>query len=198
MDIPKSLLKNRLKEAMCFRDKKAADLAKDLGIPKSAISQYLSGKSQNMDSSRLYAISMYLDVDPVWLMGYDVPIKRVDLQYGGNNMEHDENKKIMADNIQRYMDQRGITRHQLCDALDIKYTTLRDWLKGLTYPRIGKVEAMANYFGCEKSDLIEQKTDDSVRDVQITERELRIIQAVRRMSEEQKQAFETLLGTQQQ
>lgn len=112
-------------------------------------------------------------------------------------MERDENKKIMADNIQRYMDQRGITRQQLCDALDIKYTTLRDWLKGLTYPRIGKVEAMANYFGCEKSDLIEEKTDDSVRDVQITERELRIIQAVRRMSEEEKQAFETLLGTKQ-
>lgn len=110
-------------------------------------------------------------------------------------MERDENKKIMADNIQRYMDQRGITRQQLCDALDIKYTTLRDWLKGLTYPRIGKVEAMANYFGCEKSDLIEQKTDDSVRDVQITEREMRIIQSVRRMSEEQTQAFETFLGT---
>ena len=72
-------------------------------------------------------------------------------------MKAEENKQIMANNIQRYMDQRGISRQQLCDALDIKYTTLRDWLKGLTYPRIGKVEAMANYFGCEKSDLIEDK-----------------------------------------
>ena len=72
-------------------------------------------------------------------------------------MNTEENKQIMARNIQRYMDQRGISRQQLCDALDIKYTTLRDWLKGLTYPRIGKVEAMANYFGCEKSDLIEDK-----------------------------------------
>lgn len=70
-----------------------------------------------------------------------------------------ENKQVMARNIQRYMDQRGITRQQLCDTLDIKYTTLRDWLKGNTYPRIGKVEAMANYFGCEKSDLIEEKKE---------------------------------------
>lgn len=74
-------------------------------------------------------------------------------------MRAEENKLIMARNIQRYMDQRGITRQQLCDALDIKYTTLRDWLKGFTYPRIGKVEAMANYFGCEKSDLIEDKKE---------------------------------------
>lgn len=79
-------------------------------------------------------------------------------------MKAEENKKIMAQNIQRYMDQRGISRQQLCDALDIKYTTLRDWLKGITYPRIGKVEAMANYFGCEKSDLIEEKQKPTVKD----------------------------------
>ncbi len=74
-------------------------------------------------------------------------------------MNAEENKQIMARNIQRYMDRRGVSRQQLCDALDIKYTTLRDWLKGITYPRIGKVEAMANYFGCEKSDLIEDKKE---------------------------------------
>lgn len=74
-------------------------------------------------------------------------------------MNTEANKQVMAHNIQRYMDQRGISRQQLCDALDIKYTTLRDWLKGITYPRIGKVEAMANYFGCEKSDLIEDKKE---------------------------------------
>ena len=79
-------------------------------------------------------------------------------------MNTEENKQIMARNIQRYMDQRGITRQQLCDALDIKYTTLRDWLKGITYPRIGKVEAMANYFGCEKSDLIEEKEQTTETD----------------------------------
>ena len=80
-------------------------------------------------------------------------------------MKAEENKQIMAQNIQRYMDQRGITRQQLCDALDIKYTTLRDWVKGNTYPRIGKVEAMANYFGCEKSDLIEKKlTEEKEKD----------------------------------
>ena len=63
----------------------------------------------------------------------------------------------MAKNIKRYMDMKGVTNQQLCDALDFKYTTFMDWIKGVTYPRIGKVEAMANYFGCEKSDLIEEK-----------------------------------------
>lgn len=72
-------------------------------------------------------------------------------------MNTEENKRIMAENILRFMEQKGVTNQQVCDALDLKYTTFRDWIKGVTYPRIGKVEAMANYFGCEKSDLIEKK-----------------------------------------
>ena len=74
-------------------------------------------------------------------------------------MNTEENKRIMARNIKRYMEQKGVTNQQLCDALDFKYTTFMDWIKGVTYPRIGKVEAMANYFGCEKSDLIEDKKE---------------------------------------
>lgn len=68
-----------------------------------------------------------------------------------------ENKQVMAKNIRRYMEKKGVTNQQLCDALGFKYTTFLDWIKGVTYPRIGKIEAMANYFGCEKSDLIEDK-----------------------------------------
>lgn len=74
-------------------------------------------------------------------------------------MNAEDNKKIMARNIKRYMEQKGVTNQQLCDALGFKYTTFMDWIKGVTYPRIGKVEAMANYFGCEKSDLIEDKKE---------------------------------------
>ena len=75
MENSKSSLKNRLYEAMALRGKKAVDLTRDLDIPKSAVSQYLSGKSQKMDSVRLYAIARYLDVDEPWLLGYDVPMK---------------------------------------------------------------------------------------------------------------------------
>lgn len=78
MENSKSSLKDRLYEAMAIRGKKAVDLTRDLKIPKSAVSQYLSGKSQKMDSSRLYAIAKYLDVDEPWLLGYDVPMERHD------------------------------------------------------------------------------------------------------------------------
>lgn len=76
MNEKKAELKDRLQEALRIREKKAVDLVRDLDIPKSAISQYLSGKSQNMDSKRMYAICKYLDISEPWLMGYDVPMER--------------------------------------------------------------------------------------------------------------------------
>lgn len=69
-------LKDRLREALDIREKKPADLVKDLGIPKSAISQYLSGKSQKMDSERLYSICKYLNVSEPWLLGFNVIMER--------------------------------------------------------------------------------------------------------------------------
>lgn len=69
-------LKDRLRDALNLREKKAVDLVKDLGIPKSAVSQYLSGKSQKMDSDRLYSICQYLNVSEPWLLGYNVTMDR--------------------------------------------------------------------------------------------------------------------------
>lgn len=69
-------LKDRLRYALDLREKKAADLARDLKIPKSAISQYLSGYRTIKDSKRLFMIASYLDVSEAWLMGFDVPMER--------------------------------------------------------------------------------------------------------------------------
>lgn len=71
------------------------------------------------------------------------------------------NKQIMARNIQYYMDMYGKTRQDICEALGVKYTTFTDWVKGNTYPRIDKIELMANYFGINKSDLIEDRNSST-------------------------------------
>ena len=71
------------------------------------------------------------------------------------------NKGTMAKNILYYMDINGKTRQDMCDALGVKYTTFTDWVKGNTYPRIDKIELMANYFGISKADLVEEHTQEN-------------------------------------
>lgn len=68
------------------------------------------------------------------------------------------NKAIMAKNIQYYMDINKKTRNDICTDLGFSYTTFCDWVNAKTYPRIDKIELMANYFGIEKSDLVEDKS----------------------------------------
>lgn len=66
------------------------------------------------------------------------------------------NKKVMGKNIERYMKLHNIDRNQLAFALGIPYTTITSWIKAENYPRIDKIEQLANYFGISKADLVEE------------------------------------------
>lgn len=68
------------------------------------------------------------------------------------------NKQIFSKNLRNIMDERQVTRRQMCSELGFVYSTFSDWYNGKKYPRIDKVEMMANYFGIKKSDLIEERT----------------------------------------
>jgi transcriptional regulator with XRE-family HTH domain len=68
------------------------------------------------------------------------------------------NKEIMAKNIRYYMESNGKTRIDVCHDLGFAYSTFTDWLNAKKYPRIDKIEMMANYFHISKSDLVEDRS----------------------------------------
>lgn len=66
---------NRLKYAITIKDIKPIELSRKTGISKTNISCYMSGKYEaKQDGVKLLADA--LNVNPVWLMGYDVPMER--------------------------------------------------------------------------------------------------------------------------
>lgn len=65
----------RIRKALSARGMRQHELCEKTGIPKSAISQYVSGAFEPKQD-RVFLIAKALDVDPVWLMGYDVPMKQ--------------------------------------------------------------------------------------------------------------------------
>ncbi|WP_367121993.1 XRE family transcriptional regulator [Staphylococcus capitis subsp. urealyticus] len=67
------------------------------------------------------------------------------------------NKQLMAKNISRLMKENNIDRKKLSNDLKVKYTTLSDWINAKTYPRIDKIELLADYFNVTKADLVEDK-----------------------------------------
>ena len=68
------------------------------------------------------------------------------------------NKQTMAKNIRYYMNKHSVTQTEICNILGIKMPTFSDWVNAKTYPRIDKIELMANYFGISKADLVEERT----------------------------------------
>lgn len=83
-----------------------------------------------------------------------------------------DNKEIFSRNLRKYMALHDKTRKEVAEALGFSYFTFTDWVKGKKYPRMDKVEKLANYFGILKSDLIEdkpmsemQKNNDTLTDI---------------------------------
>lgn len=75
------------------------------------------------------------------------------------------NKKIMSANLKYYMKLKNKTRKDICADLGFVYSTLNEWVNGTAYPRIDKIEKLANYFEIKKSDLIEDKNSDKSKNL---------------------------------
>ena len=69
-------------------------------------------------------------------------------------------KEIFAKNLQYYLDRNGITQTELAHKLNYPEMTVSNWIKAKTYPRIDKVQQMADFFNISRSDLTEEKTNN--------------------------------------
>ncbi len=101
-------------------------------------------------------------------------------------MEND-NRNVFANNLRYQMLINRKTRKDISDALGVSYFTVSDWVNGKKYPRMDKVELLASYFGIQKSDLIEVRSEekDSPDEPKLTEGEKMLIELFRCVPEEQ-------------
>ena len=75
-------------------------------------------------------------------------------------MSDDVQKKIFTKNLNSYIEQRGKTQLEIAKSIGVSPQTFNTWCKGIAIPRMGKVQALADYFHINKSDLIEEKKQD--------------------------------------
>ena len=69
------------------------------------------------------------------------------------------NNRVIAKNLSRYVAMSGKTQKEIAATVGVAPSTFNDWTKGKKYPRIDKIEILADYFGIMKSDLIEEKNE---------------------------------------
>ena len=67
------------------------------------------------------------------------------------------NQEIFARNLKRYLELSGKTQKEVAAAIYVSTGSFCDWMNCRTYPRMDKLQALADYFGIKKSDLVEDK-----------------------------------------
>ena len=70
------------------------------------------------------------------------------------------NKETMAKNLAYFLEKSGMTQKEMAEIVGVATSTFNDWMKAKKYPRIDKIEIMANHWRILKSDLIEEKTKE--------------------------------------
>ena len=68
-------------------------------------------------------------------------------------------KKVFAKNLSNLLARNKKTQADLVADLRLNKSTVSTWVNGTKMPRMNKIEQLADYFGVEKSDLIEDKSD---------------------------------------
>lgn len=72
-------------------------------------------------------------------------------------------KEIFSENFNRLLFEKDKTQADVYHALkDINRTTVSAWSCGKAVPRMDKIQALADFFGCQKSDLIEEYCGDDM------------------------------------
>lgn len=90
----------RIKKALYIKGMKQSDLCRLTKIPKSALSQYISGAFEPKQD-RIYLMAQALNVNETWLMGLDVPMERQPKKVSPSEADLTEEEKVILDLFRR-------------------------------------------------------------------------------------------------
>lgn len=98
------------------------------------------------------------------------------------------NKEIFAKNLSFYLNRCGKDQKEVAEIVGVAPSTFNEWVKAKKYPRIDKIEILANYFGILKSDLIEDNEEKNPpEEPKLSEGERMLLDLFRRVPEDKQQ-----------
>lgn len=65
------------------------------------------------------------------------------------------NLDVFTRNFKRHLALSGKRQVEVANAVGVSTGTITDWKKGRSYPRMDKIQLLAEFFGIQKSDLVD-------------------------------------------
>ena len=104
-------------------------------------------------------------------------------------------KLKFAQNLKNIMQKRNKTQSDLVKDLSFRQATVSDWLNGKKYPRMDKVEKLANYLGVSINELLMQSVSEPpIPEIQLTDQEKSMIKKYRQLNADGKSRVDYVLN----
>lgn len=98
------------------------------------------------------------------------------------------NKEIFSANLMYYLEQKDVMQKDLAKYLGVSQSTITDWIKKRTYPRMDKLQLAAQFFGIEITDLVEPRNKVSATtNKTISDKEQQILDLFHKVPDEKKE-----------
>ena len=99
------------------------------------------------------------------------------------------NREIFSKNLSYYIEVSNRDQKEIAKIIGVAPSTFNEWVKGKKYPRIDKIEMLANYFGILKSDLIEDTATkkDISHSITVTKGEQMLLDLFRQVPEDKQE-----------
>lgn len=107
----------RIKKALYIKGMKQSDLCRLTNIPKSALSQYISGAFEPKQD-RIYLMAQALNVSETWLMGLDVPMERPVKKTSPSKSDLSEGEQLWLELYHRVSDDARDILIKMMDSFD--------------------------------------------------------------------------------
>ena len=75
-------------------------------------------------------------------------------------MSSEEIRKNFSKNLNYLINREKLTQREVAAALGVSISSISLWVKGKTIPRMDKIDKIAELFGVQRSDLLENGTEE--------------------------------------
>jgi transcriptional regulator with XRE-family HTH domain len=79
----------------------------------------------------------------------------------GKNDSNLGNKIVFSENLKYYLSLTGQLQKDIAAVAKVSQGTITDWIQTRSYPRMDKIQLLAEHFGIEMSDLVEKRSVDN-------------------------------------
>lgn len=93
-------------------------------------------------------------------------------------MSEQEFNSIFSKRLRYYLEKNNMTQVELSKKLGVGTTSVYNWCNGVKSPRMDKVDAMCKLFGCRRSDLMEDETNDKTTGYYLNDETAQVAQEI--------------------